>query len=157
MCSKFRYNNSLVLKNTTIWSWKYICICEQVIKLRFWCKKITSGNISISPPNLPDVNLMKYQARCWKCQRWLMLPSWRLFCWRYTWSSSTGQLYNFVADFDHALRQLVDILNALLNISLLSGQLTFATETFELLTESCAESTHYSWIPVCNCLFTWRI
>lgn len=91
--------------------------------------KITSGNISISPPNLPDVNLMKYQARCWKCQRWLMLPSWRLFCWRYTWSSSTGQLYNFVADLDHVLRQLVDILNALFNISLLSGQLTFATET----------------------------
>ena len=91
--------------------------------------KITSGNISISPPNLTDVNLMKYQARCWKCQRWLMLPSWRLFCWRYTWSSSTGQLYNFVADLDHVLRQLVDILNALFNISLLSGQLTFATET----------------------------
>jgi len=38
MCSKFRYNNSLVLKNTTIWSCKYIFICEQVIKLRFWCK-----------------------------------------------------------------------------------------------------------------------
>ena len=37
------------------------------------------------------------------------------------------QSYDVTADFDHVLLQLVDILNALL-----SGQLAFMTETFEL-------------------------
>jgi len=29
------------------------------------------------------------------------------------WSSSTGQSYNFTADFDHGFLQLVDIVNTL--------------------------------------------
>ena len=45
-------------------------------------------------------------------------------------SSSIMQPYHFAADSDHVLLQLVDILRTLFNI--LSGQLTFITETFDL-------------------------
>ena len=40
------------------------------------------------------------------------------------------QSYHFGADFDRMLLQLVDIMNTLFNI--LTGQLTFITETFKL-------------------------
>jgi len=60
------------------------------------------------------------------------------------WSSSTEQSYNFAADFGRGFLQLVDILNTVFNIDLLSGQLTFFTETFELLTKICTELTHSS-------------
>jgi len=59
------------------------------------------------------------------------------------WSSSTRQSYNFTADFNHRLLQLVDILNALFNTGILSGHPTFITEAFELLMKSCAELTRY--------------
>jgi len=57
-------------------------------------------------------------------------------------SPSTGQSYNFAADFDRGLLQLANIFNTLFNI--LSGLLTFIIKTFELLMKSCAELTHNS-------------
>ena len=51
----------------------------------------------------------------------------RLICHK---SSCIRQSYHFGADFDRMLLQLMDIMNTLFNI--LTGQLTFITETFKL-------------------------
>jgi len=103
-----------------------------------------------------------YVARCWNAirdtrQSRPVLPSWTLLvnwavCNDLPLSSSTRQSYLFATDSGRGLLQLVDILNTLFNI--LSGQLTFITETFELLTKSYAKLISYLWIPVCNCTFT---
>jgi len=43
--SKFRHNICYGLKITTIWSEKYSFLIEPVIKLQFWCKKITENTV----------------------------------------------------------------------------------------------------------------
>ena len=94
-----------------------------------------------------------YVARCWNAIRdtrqsrpvlpcWTLLVNWAV-CNDLPLSSSTRQSYLFATDSGRGLLQLVDILNTLFNI--LSGQLTFITETFELLTKAMR-----SWLVICE-------
>jgi len=79
------------------------------------------------------------RAQWWKnirdrptCQSRPTLPSWRLLHWQYGIichkNSLIRQCYHFTTDFDHVLLQLMDIMTPCLN-----------TETFELLSKSCAK------------------
>jgi len=64
----------------------------------------------------------------------------RLICSKSSWMR---QSYHAGADFNRMLLQLVDILSTLFNM--LTGQLTFITETFKLFNlSSCAKSIRYS-------------
>jgi len=99
-------------------------------------------------------------AGCWDAirntrQNRSTLPSWTLRCYRYGMichrSSLIRQSCHFERDFDRLLLQLVYILNTQ------KGQLTFITETFELLTKKLCEVwfviTQYSGR---DCVFTWK-